>query len=58
MANEQVTGDMVEVSEYPHLVQKYSVQGVPQTVINESGQLIGAQPEKDVLAEILEVLGK
>ncbi|MBW1692289.1 MAG: glutaredoxin, partial [Deltaproteobacteria bacterium] len=29
MASEQITADMVEGSEFPYLINKYNVQGVP-----------------------------
>lgn len=50
--SEKVTSDMVEVSEFPHLGNKYQVQGVPKTVINETESQEGAAPE-DMLAEKL-----
>ena len=30
-----VRADMVEATEFPHLVQKYNVFGVPKTVVND-----------------------
>ncbi len=50
----QVTADMVEAAEYPHLVQKYDVMGVPKTIVNERHAIEGAVPEKALLAKILE----
>ena len=47
MASDKVTADMVEISEFPHLAQKYQVQGVPRTVINEKWAVEGAAPEAD-----------
>ena len=47
-----VTADMVETSEFPHLVQKYQVIGVPKTVVNEEFSLLGAVPEEKMLEEI------
>jgi len=58
MASPHITADMVEVSEFPHLAVKYGVQGVPQTVINETHHLVGAQPEMDLVQEILKAIGK
>jgi predicted DsbA family dithiol-disulfide isomerase len=58
MANPLIRGDMVEVSEYPYLVVKYGVQGVPQTIINESTSLVGAQPEMNVVQAVLKAIGK
>ena len=45
MVNDLITADMVEVTEFPYLANKYNVQGVPKTVFNEKTELIGAVPE-------------
>ena len=58
MASEYITGDMVEVSEFPHLAVKYNVQGVPNTIINEKYSLVGAQPETVFVQKVLEAIGK
>jgi len=58
MANERIRGDMVEISEFPHLAVKYAVQGVPKTVINETHDFLGSQSETQVLRAIQESLGK
>jgi glutaredoxin-like protein len=47
-----ITADMVETSEFPHLVQKYQVMGVPKIVVNEEFSVLGAVPEEKVLEEI------
>ena len=57
MASEQITGDMVEVSEFPHLAKEYDVQGVPKTIINETVHLVGAQPEANFVEAIQRALG-
>ncbi len=51
-----VTADMVEAIEFPHLAQKYSVMGVPRTVINEDFHIEGAVPEPMVVAKLQEAL--
>lgn len=51
-ASDKVTADMVEVTEFPHLGQKYSVMGVPRTVINEHAYLEGAAPEQMLLEKL------
>lgn len=56
MASDQITADMVEISEFPHLAQKYQVQGVPRTVINEKWSLDGAAPEAMLVAKAKEAL--
>lgn len=49
-----ITGDMVEVTEFPHLGQKYRVMGVPRTVMNETVVVEGAVPENYFLNKVLE----
>lgn len=50
--SDKVTADMVEVSEFPHMAQKYQVQGVPRTVINETQFQEGAAPERMIIEKI------
>jgi len=45
IANLHVVADVVEVSEFPDLANRYGVRGVPKTVINESVQFVGNVPE-------------
>ncbi len=49
---------MVEAIEFPHLVNRYQVYGVPLTVINETIRVEGAVPEGRLVQEVLKVLGK
>jgi len=57
MYSPRVKADMIEISEFPHLAQKYSVQGVPRTVINEEHFVEGAAPEKMMLQKLQSSLG-
>ena len=43
----EVTSVIVEASEYPDLVRKYQVSGVPKTMVNEIVEILGARPEED-----------
>jgi glutaredoxin-like protein len=54
MESELITADMVEAIEFPHLANKYHVQGVPRTVINDTTHQEGAVPEPLLLAKLLE----
>lgn len=49
MASPRVRADGVEVTEFPHLAQRYQVMGVPKTVLNETHEFTGAMPEAMVL---------
>jgi glutaredoxin-like protein len=51
-ASAKVTADMVEATEFPHLSNKYSVMGVPRTVINETTFIEGAAPEAMLMAKL------
>jgi len=48
----KVQGDMVEISEFPHLSHKYNVMGVPRTVINGKHSVEGRVPEAMLLSQI------
>jgi len=54
--SESIRSDMVEATEFPHLVQKYNVAGVPKTIINETTSFEGAVPEKTFLDQIVQAL--
>jgi len=56
MENNLITSDTVEISEFPHLAQKYRIMGVPKTVINEDHSIEGAGPEGMLLDKILEAV--
>jgi glutaredoxin-like protein len=53
----RVRAEMVEATEFPHLVQKYGVYGVPKTVINETVSFEGAVPEEVFLSHLLKAAG-
>lgn len=56
LANKNITADMVEATEFPYLSQKYSIRGVPKSVINENWSLEGAVPEQMFVEKINESL--
>ena len=56
MANDNIRADMVESSEFPQLVQRYRVSGVPRTVINEAPAFEGALPPLDAILGILKAI--
>jgi len=43
--NAHVTADVIEISEFPDLAAQYHVRGVPKIVMNDTVELVGAQPE-------------
>lgn len=53
----KVTADMVEASEFPLMSARYNVSSVPKIVINETIELVGAQPEEEYLKKVVEAAG-
>ncbi|MCC6957227.1 MAG: thioredoxin family protein [Anaerolineales bacterium] len=52
-----VQAEAIEAMEFPELVRRYNVSGVPQTTINfGAGTVVGAVPEGYLLAEIQNAL--
>lgn len=56
--NDNITADMVEATEFPHLSMKYNVRGVPRVVINETHHFEGALPEEMYADEIVKALAE
>jgi len=56
MASDHIRADMVESSEFPQLVQRYRVSGVPRTVVNETPAFEGAYPAVDAVLRILKAV--
>ncbi len=52
----RVTSDMIEAMEFQELSNKYSVYGVPRTVINENVHQEGAVPEPMMLQKLKEAV--
>jgi glutaredoxin-like protein len=51
--SDMIRADVIDVSEFPHIGQKYGVIGVPKTVINERVEFLGAVREGIFLEYIL-----
>lgn len=49
-----VTTLAVEVSEFPDLIRQYRVNGVPKTVAEPGGEVLGAQPESVFVKELFQ----
>ena len=58
LENSFIKADMVEMAEFPHLAQKYSVTSVPKTVINEKIVILGLVPENIFLENLLAAITK
>ena len=54
-ANELITSDAIEATEFMDLSRKYRVTGVPKTIVNETIEIMGGLPEKDFVRAALEM---
>jgi predicted DsbA family dithiol-disulfide isomerase len=54
--NEHITADVVEVSEFIDMAQRYQVRGVPKTVVNDRVEIMGAVPEPRFIQEVLKAI--
>jgi predicted DsbA family dithiol-disulfide isomerase len=54
--NEHITADVVEVSEFIDMAQRYRVLGVPKTVVNERIEIMGVVPEPRFVQEVLKAV--
>jgi predicted DsbA family dithiol-disulfide isomerase len=52
LAGPRVRADIIEATEFPELVARYAVRGVPKTVINDRVSVDGAVPEADLRTAI------
>lgn len=48
-----ITATAIDATEYPDLVRRYNVTGVPKTVINDSVEIVGAATEADLVEAVL-----
>jgi hypothetical protein len=54
-ANQMITADAVEATEFMDLSRKYRVTGVPKTIVNETIEILGGLPEQDFVRAALEL---
>jgi predicted DsbA family dithiol-disulfide isomerase len=54
--NTNITSDMIEVLEFPHLAHRYQVMAVPKIVINDRISFEGALPEALFVEHVLAAL--
>jgi len=49
-----VTASVIEATSFPDLAQRYRVTGVPKTVVDDRVEIMGALPESEFVAQILQ----
>jgi predicted DsbA family dithiol-disulfide isomerase len=51
-----ITAIAIEATEFPDLVQRYRITGVPKTVVDDQIEILGALPEPQFIQEALGAL--
>jgi predicted DsbA family dithiol-disulfide isomerase len=49
-----VTASVIDATSFPDLAQRYQVTGVPKTIVGDETEIMGALPEADLVARVLE----
>ena len=52
MESDKITADGIEVTGFPDLARRYRVSSVPKTVVGDSLEFVGAQPEAVLLQQV------
>ena len=53
IASPLVSTAAIDATEFPDLVHRYNVNGVPKTVVNDTMEIMGAAPELEFIAAIV-----
>ncbi|MCL4447096.1 MAG: thioredoxin family protein [Thermoplasmatales archaeon] len=58
LANKNITGEMVEATEFPAWADEWGVSSVPHIVINGDVQFVGAYPDENFVDYVIEAYKK
>ena len=53
----RVRTDIIEATEFPDLVARFAVRGVPRTIVDDRVAVEGAVPEPNLLDAVLQAAG-
>jgi hypothetical protein len=54
-ANPNIIAYAVEATEFPDLARRYTVNGVPKTVVNDAIEIMGAVPQDEFVEQALAI---
>ena len=54
-ANEKITADAIEATEFMELSRRFRVTGVPKTIVNDTIEIMGALPEEMFVRAALQI---
>jgi glutaredoxin-like protein len=50
-----ITATAIDATQYPDLVRRYNVNGVPKTIINDALEIVGAATETEVVEAVVQM---
>jgi Thioredoxin domain len=53
--NPNITAVAVEATEFPDLARRFRVSAVPKTVVNGSGEILGALPPDAFIQQVIDL---
>ena len=53
--NPLISAVAVDATEFADLVRRHRVTGVPKTVVDDAGEILGALPEPDFVAQVVSI---
>ena len=56
LANPRITADVVQVGDFPDVVERYTIRAVPTIVVNERVRFEGGLPEREFLEQVLQAV--
>ena len=56
--NPNITALAVEATEFPDLVRRYQVTGVPKTIVNDRVEILGGIPQDPFVEQVLAGAGE
>jgi len=54
IANPNIKVSIVEATEFPELVRRYQISGVPKTVVDDRVEILGALPEEMFVPQVVQ----
>ena len=51
--NPNISAVAIEATEFPDLIRRYAVTGVPKTIVDDRTEILGALPEEDYVDSVL-----
>ena len=58
LENPYIKAEVIESTEFPHLVAKYQISGVPTVILSDTFMFVGAEPEESFVDAVMQTYNK